>query len=59
MAVTTSATATDEDVRPFTFEVPDEQLDDLRRCITRASEGGQFAAWQQPQVLAEEIRSPR
>ena len=33
MAVTTSPTATDEDVRPFTFEVPDEQLADLRRRV--------------------------
>src|SRR4051812_37981184 len=34
MAVTTPLTATDENVRPFTFEVTDEQLDDLRRRIT-------------------------
>ena len=34
MAVTTSPEATDDDIRPFTFEVPDEQLDDLRRRIT-------------------------
>jgi pimeloyl-ACP methyl ester carboxylesterase len=33
MAVTASSTATDEDVRPFTFEVTDEQLEDLRRRI--------------------------
>src|SRR3954449_11054461 len=34
MAVATSATATDQDVRPHPFDVPDEQLDDLRRRIT-------------------------
>jgi pimeloyl-ACP methyl ester carboxylesterase len=34
MALTTSPTATDEDVRPFTVEVTDEQLDDLRRRTT-------------------------
>src|SRR3954471_23502185 len=34
MAATTSPTATDENIRPFTFEVPDEQLDDLRRRVT-------------------------
>jgi pimeloyl-ACP methyl ester carboxylesterase len=65
------------EVRPFTIEVPEADLVDLKRRITQtrwpewetvaaypnliyfneADKGGHFAAWEQPQLFAEEVRA--
>jgi pimeloyl-ACP methyl ester carboxylesterase len=41
-------------IRPFSIKVPEEALVDLRRQVDK---GGHFAAWEQPELFAAELRS--
>ena len=63
-----STTAANVSVRPFTFEAPAEDLDDLRRRINairwperetynQLDRGGHFAAWEQPALFSQEMRA--
>jgi len=58
----------DPAVRPFHVDMAEEAVADLRRRITEkayhtliyfneAERGGHFAAWEQPQLLSEELRA--
>jgi hypothetical protein len=56
---------TASDIRPFHVDIPDEALEDLRRRIAATNwpeketvdRGGRLAAWELPQLFAEEIRA--
>jgi hypothetical protein len=50
-------------VRPFRIEVPQDEIDEMRRRVqaTRwpdpaTDKGGHFAAWEQPSLFVQELR---
>jgi hypothetical protein len=47
------AAAEDTIIRPFTFRASDEAIADLDRRI----KGGHFAAWEQPELFTQELRT--
>ena len=60
--------ATGDTVRPFRVHVPEKALTGLRRRIaatrwpdketlTDQSQGGHFAAWEQPELFSAELRA--
>ncbi|SCG73506.1 hypothetical protein [Micromonospora inositola] len=55
------ATATAVRVRPFRVEIPEEDLVELRRrqliYFNEVDMGGHFAAWEQPELFASEVRA--
>lgn len=48
------------EIRPFSVEVPEEDLVDLRERIAARrwpDEGNHFAAWQEPELFTQELRA--
>jgi hypothetical protein len=49
--------AVDTEVHTFEVDVPEADIDELRRRINEVGRGNHFAAWQEPELFVGELRA--
>jgi pimeloyl-ACP methyl ester carboxylesterase len=49
--------SSETEICPFQVDMPDEAIADLRRRVAATCRGGHFAAWEEPELFAAEMRA--